>query len=94
MPGILWSSRLGSAPALVLGYIARGRIRPTGEGGDGLAIAGIVLGWVGVGFLTLGLFGAILRPGADLGPDLVRISGRSADSAPGESVSRCSIVPG
>ncbi len=41
--------------ALVFGYSARGQIRRSEgrESGDGLAIAGIVLGWVGVGTLLL-----------------------------------------
>jgi len=32
--------------AIVFGHIARGQIRRTGENGDGLALAGLVLGWV------------------------------------------------
>ncbi len=39
--------------ALIFGYIARKQIRERGEGGAGLAVAGIVLGWVGVGFLAI-----------------------------------------
>jgi Domain of unknown function (DUF4190) len=55
--GILWLFWLGSVLALVFGYIALGQIKSTGDrqGGKGLAIAGIVLGWVGVGFLALAL---------------------------------------
>jgi Domain of unknown function (DUF1707)/Domain of unknown function (DUF4190) len=48
-------------PAVVLGYIARSQIRRTGEGGIGLATAGLVLGWMGIVFavlLTLGFIGA------------------------------------
>ncbi|MGH3888996.1 MAG: DUF4190 domain-containing protein [Pseudonocardiaceae bacterium] len=39
--------------ALIFGYIARKQIRERGEGGAGLAVAGIVLGWVGVGFIGI-----------------------------------------
>ena len=53
--GILWIYWIGSVLALVFGYIARNQIRERGEGGDGLAIAGIVLGWIGVGVLALSL---------------------------------------
>jgi uncharacterized protein DUF4190 len=53
--GILWIYWIGSILALVFGYVARDQIRRTGQGGDGMAVAGIVLGWVGVGFLTLGV---------------------------------------
>jgi hypothetical protein len=49
--GILWLYWIGSILALVFGYVARQQIRERGESGDGMAIAGIVLGWVGIGFL-------------------------------------------
>jgi hypothetical protein len=29
----------------ILGHVARGRIRRTGQGGDGMALAGIIVGW-------------------------------------------------
>ncbi len=53
--GILWLYWVGSILALIFGYVAKGQIdRSRGaEGGRGLAIAGIVLGWVGVGILVL-----------------------------------------
>jgi len=53
--GILWIFWLGSILALVFGYVAKGQIDGSGgrQGGRGLAIAGIVLGWVGIGFLAL-----------------------------------------
>ena len=47
--GILWLYWVGSILALVFGYVARGQIKQSGQGGDGMAIAGIVLGWVGIG---------------------------------------------
>ena len=36
---------LATIPAIVLGHMARRRIRLTGERGDDLAITGLVLGW-------------------------------------------------
>ena len=39
--------------ALIFGYVARNQIRQNNQSGMGMAIAGIVLGWVGVGFLVL-----------------------------------------
>lgn len=33
-------------PAVILGNMARRQIRETGERGDGLAVAGLVLGWI------------------------------------------------
>jgi len=40
-------------PAVILGHVARGQIRRTGEDGMGLATAGVVLGWIGIGFAVL-----------------------------------------
>ena len=51
--GILWLYWVGSILALVFGYIARNQIQERGESGGGMATAGIVLGWIGVGFIGL-----------------------------------------
>jgi hypothetical protein len=51
--GILWLYFIGSILALIFGYVARNQIRRTGQSGDGMAIAGIVLGWVGVAIMVL-----------------------------------------
>ncbi len=53
--GILWIYWIGSILALVFGYIAKGQIQQAGgrESGGGMAVAGIVLGWVGVGLLLV-----------------------------------------
>ncbi|MFJ6084204.1 DUF1707 and DUF4190 domain-containing protein [Streptomyces sp. NPDC092369] len=37
---------LTGIPAVVLGHTARTEIRRTGEGGDGLALTGLVIGWL------------------------------------------------
>jgi hypothetical protein len=42
---------------IILGFIARGQIKTSGESGDGLAKAGIIIGIV---FTVLGLLGIIL----------------------------------
>jgi len=44
---------LTTIPAIVLGYVARERIRRSGEDGSGLATAGLVLGWIGIGFIVM-----------------------------------------
>lgn len=48
---------------LIFGYVARKQIRKRSEGGSGLAVAGIVLGWVDVGLYAIALifrtFGAV-----------------------------------
>jgi hypothetical protein len=51
--GILWIYWIGSILALIFGYIARRQIRESGQVGGGMAVAGIVLGWIGVGTLVL-----------------------------------------
>lgn len=60
--GILWIYWIGSILALVFGYLARNQIRERGESGSGMAVAGIVLGWVGLGilglFLLIGIAGS------------------------------------
>jgi hypothetical protein len=40
-------------PAIILGHIARAQIKRTGERGDGMAIAGLVLGYLSIGIWTL-----------------------------------------
>jgi hypothetical protein len=35
-------------PAVILGHLARAQIRRTGERGDGMAVAGLVLGYLGI----------------------------------------------
>jgi hypothetical protein len=62
--GILWLYWVGSILALVFGYVARDQIRRNGQAGDGMAIAGIVLGWVGVGVLCAGLLIGLAFAGA------------------------------
>jgi uncharacterized membrane protein len=39
---------LGTIPAIVLGHLARGQIRRSGQQGAGLALAGLLLGWAAV----------------------------------------------
>ncbi len=48
--GILEFFTLGVAaiPAVILGHMAHGQIKRTGERGDGMAITGMVLGWMAI----------------------------------------------
>jgi hypothetical protein len=39
---------LTGIPAIILGHIARSRIRQTGEAGEGMALAGLILGYIGL----------------------------------------------
>jgi hypothetical protein len=55
--GIIWIYWIGSVLALVFGYVAKSQIDQSGgtQTGRGMAIAGIVLGWIGVAILVLAL---------------------------------------
>ena len=56
--GILWLYWIGSVLALVFGYMARRQIDESQglQTGRGMATAGIVLGWIGIGFIAIFLF--------------------------------------
>ena len=41
--------------ALVFGYVSRKQIRQRGQNGSGLAVAGIVLGWIGLTLLVIAI---------------------------------------
>lgn len=53
--GILWMWGIGSILAVIFGYTGRNQIDASAgrQTGRGLAVAGIVLGWVGVGLTVL-----------------------------------------
>jgi hypothetical protein len=53
--GLLWMYWIGSILAICLGYAARREIRNNAGRieGQGMATAGIVLGWIGIGMLAL-----------------------------------------
>jgi hypothetical protein len=54
--GILWLYWVGSILAVIFGHIALSQIRHTGQRGRGLAIAGLVLGYVGLALFLLVIF--------------------------------------
>lgn len=45
--------------AIILGHVARRQIRERGKQGDGMALAGIITGWINTGIWLLG-FGTFL----------------------------------
>jgi len=55
--GLTLLPTIGSVIGLILGYMARNQIRDSGGtiGGDGLAKAGIIIGWIGVALTVLGV---------------------------------------
>lgn len=44
---------LTGIPAIVLGHLARRQIRQTGEAGDGMALTGMILGYIGLALTVL-----------------------------------------
>jgi hypothetical protein len=62
--GILWIYWIGSILALVFGYVAFSQIKTRDQAGRGMAMAGVVLGWIGVGtalILIVALLAAAAR---------------------------------
>jgi hypothetical protein len=43
---------LTAVPAIVLGHAARRQLRRTGQGGDAMALAGLILGWAGIALIA------------------------------------------
>ena len=60
--GILEVFTLGltSIPAVILGHMARSEIRSTGKRGDGMAITGLVLGYIAIGLWALAIIALIV----------------------------------
>lgn len=53
MLSVSWLFWFGSILALVLGYAARWQVKDRNEQGNALAVAAIVIGWIGVGVLLV-----------------------------------------
>jgi hypothetical protein len=51
--GALPTLGLTTIPAIILGNLARRMIRKTGQRGEGMAMAGVVLGWAGVALAAM-----------------------------------------
>ncbi|MDH3463925.1 MAG: DUF4190 domain-containing protein [Acidimicrobiia bacterium] len=64
--GIVWVYWIGSVLAVIFGHIARRQISDANyaagrevQGGAGMAMAGLVLGWIGVAFLVIIILAAV-----------------------------------
>jgi len=44
---------IGSILAVIFGHVALGQIKRTGQSGQGMAVAGLVLGYIGIAVLAL-----------------------------------------
>ena len=52
---LAWLFGLGSLLGVIFGHVALGQIKQRGEQGRGLAIAGIVLGYLALALIVVGL---------------------------------------
>jgi hypothetical protein len=57
--GLLWMGWTGSVLAVVFGHIAMGQIARSGQSGRGIALAGLVLGYIGLATLVFALLVAL-----------------------------------
>jgi hypothetical protein len=48
-----FTGMLTTIPAIILGHVARGQIRQTGEDGNSMATWGLVLGWAGAAAIVM-----------------------------------------
>ena len=47
---------IGSVVAVITGHMSLSQIKRTGENGRGMALAGTIVGWVGIGLSIIGFF--------------------------------------
>jgi hypothetical protein len=48
-------SPIGWIVGIITGHVADGQIKQTGEGGSGMAKAGLIMGYIGLGLFVIGL---------------------------------------
>lgn len=54
--GFIWILPLvGSLGGAIMGHLSLNQIKRTGEAGRGMALAGVIVGWVGVAFAVIGI---------------------------------------
>jgi hypothetical protein len=57
--GILWIYWIGSILAIIFGFIAMSQIKERNQAGKGMATAGLILGFIGLGTLILVIIFAV-----------------------------------
>ncbi|GAA3517017.1 DUF4190 domain-containing protein [Actinocatenispora rupis] len=58
--GIFIVPLLGSIAGIIFGHIAKSQLKTSGEGGDGMATAGLVIGYIFAGLYGLGCCGYVI----------------------------------
>jgi hypothetical protein len=61
--GEFFTMGLTAIPAIAFGYAARRQLRRTGQRGDGLALAGLILGWTGIALIAAAIAALIIIAG-------------------------------
>lgn len=51
---------IGSIVAVITGHMSLSQIKFSGEGGRGMALAGVIIGWIGVAGLLIGIIALVL----------------------------------
>lgn len=87
--GILWLCGIGSLLAVIFGIIALSQLSKQPQGGRGLAIAGIVLGTIGIVGTISGT--VLLARGAE---ELTSIANQQQDERDDVEIVRCEAVDG
>lgn len=59
---VLWLMGFGSVAAIVTGHLSRSKAKREGREPSGVALAGLILGYVGAAFLVVGILAAIAIP--------------------------------
>ncbi|MFN2538473.1 MAG: DUF4190 domain-containing protein [Mycobacteriales bacterium] len=60
--GLLWIGGAGSVGAIVTGHLSRSKANREGRQPSGMALAGLILGYIGATFLVVGVLAAIAIP--------------------------------
>lgn len=56
--GFIWILPfIGSLAGAIMGHISLGQIKKSGEKGRGMALAGVIVGWAGLGLIILAVLG-------------------------------------
>lgn len=59
---LLWVMGLGSVGAIVTGHLSRSKARREGRQPSGLALAGLIIGYVGAAFMVVAVLAAVAIP--------------------------------
>lgn len=59
---LIWLMGLGSIAAVVLGHVSRNKAQQEGRPKSGVALAGLILGYLGSAFFVVGIIAAITIP--------------------------------